>query len=117
MEHRFPTCDEELQLLRASATLWPGLGKIEVIILLRNCELLAQLIELRLFFVCYSRGIQTCTHRISLMTIAALPVVRGPALLAKALAALDVLSGGRLVVGEWNYTFQPQEPPSGSHVI
>ena len=51
------------------------------------------------------------------MTTAALPVVRGPALLAKALAALDVLSGGRLVVGEWNYTFQPQEPPSGSHVI
>jgi hypothetical protein len=35
--------------LRASATLWPGLGKIEVIILLRNFELLAQLNELRLF--------------------------------------------------------------------
>ena len=49
MEHRFPTRDEELQLPRASATLWPGLGKIEVIILLRNCELLAQLDELRLF--------------------------------------------------------------------
>jgi len=36
----------------------------------------------------------TCTHRITLMTTAALPVVRGPAPLAKALAALDVLSGG-----------------------
>src|SRR6266571_7225639 len=44
-------------------------------------------------------SILTCTHRISLMTTAALPVVRGPAPLAKALAALDVLSGGRLVVG------------------
>src|SRR5437763_2930412 len=41
----------------------------------------------------------TCTHRITLMTTAALPVVRGPAPLAKALAALDLLSGGRLVVG------------------
>ena len=55
MEHRFPTCDEELQLLRASAALWPGLGKIEVIILLRNCELLAQLIELRLFCLLLAR--------------------------------------------------------------
>ena len=44
-------------------------------------------------------SILTCTHRISLMTTAALPVVRGPAALAKAVAALDVLSGGRLVVG------------------
>src|SRR6059058_3212538 len=35
----------------------------------------------------------TCTHRITLMTTAALPVVRGPAPLAKALAALDLLSG------------------------
>jgi alkanesulfonate monooxygenase SsuD/methylene tetrahydromethanopterin reductase-like flavin-dependent oxidoreductase (luciferase family) len=33
------------------------------------------------------------------MTTAALPVVRGPAPLAKALAALDVLAGRRLVVG------------------
>src|SRR2546423_9258837 len=44
-------------------------------------------------------SVLTCTHRISLMTTAALPVVRGPAPLAKALAALDLLSGGRLVVG------------------
>src|SRR5260370_12993132 len=39
------------------------------------------------------------TQRITLMTTAALPVVRGPVTLAKALAALDVLSEGRLVVG------------------
>src|SRR5258708_31041119 len=39
------------------------------------------------------------THRITLMTTAALPVVRGPVPLAKALAALDVLSVGSLVVG------------------
>ncbi len=44
-------------------------------------------------------SILSCTHRISLMTPTALPVVRGPAALAKALAALDILSGGRLVVG------------------
>jgi alkanesulfonate monooxygenase SsuD/methylene tetrahydromethanopterin reductase-like flavin-dependent oxidoreductase (luciferase family) len=44
-------------------------------------------------------SILSCTHRITLMTTAALPVVRGPAALAKALAALDILSGGRLVVG------------------
>ena len=44
-------------------------------------------------------SVLTRTHRITLMTTAALPVVRGPAPLAKALAALDVLSGGRLVVG------------------
>jgi alkanesulfonate monooxygenase SsuD/methylene tetrahydromethanopterin reductase-like flavin-dependent oxidoreductase (luciferase family) len=35
----------------------------------------------------------------SLLPSIALPVVRGPVPLAKALAALDVLSGGRLVVG------------------
>jgi len=34
-----------------------------------------------------------------LVTSVALPVVRGPVALAKSLAALDVLSGGRLVVG------------------
>jgi probable F420-dependent oxidoreductase len=34
-----------------------------------------------------------------LVTSVALPVVRGPVTLAKALAALDVLSGGRLIVG------------------
>src|SRR5437660_4934243 len=44
-------------------------------------------------------SVLTRTHRITLMTTAALPVVRGPAPLAKALAALEVLSGGRLVVG------------------
>ncbi len=44
-------------------------------------------------------SVLTSTHRITLMTTAALPVVRGPAALAKALAALDILSGGRLVVG------------------
>jgi alkanesulfonate monooxygenase SsuD/methylene tetrahydromethanopterin reductase-like flavin-dependent oxidoreductase (luciferase family) len=35
----------------------------------------------------------------TLATTVALPVVRGPAPLAKTLAAIDVLSGGRLVVG------------------
>ena len=34
-----------------------------------------------------------------LMTTVALPVVRGPAPLAKTLAAIDILSGGRLMVG------------------
>src|SRR3990172_3561718 len=34
-----------------------------------------------------------------LVTSVALPVVRGPVALAKSLAALDVLSGGRLIVG------------------
>ena len=36
---------------------------------------------------------------LTLATTAALPVVRGPAALAKAAAALDVLSGGRFVLG------------------
>ena len=36
---------------------------------------------------------------LTLATTIALPVVRGPAALAKAAAALDVLSGGRLVLG------------------
>lgn len=36
---------------------------------------------------------------LTLATTAALPVVRGPAVLAKAAAALDVLSGGRVVLG------------------
>src|SRR5260370_16628221 len=44
-------------------------------------------------------SVLTRTHRITLMTTAALPVVRGPVPLAKPLAALDVLSEGRLVVG------------------
>ena len=39
------------------------------------------------------------TRRIALMTSVALPVVRGPIALAKTLAAIDILSGGRLIVG------------------
>ena len=37
--------------------------------------------------------------RAALMTTVALPVVRGPVALAKTLAALDLLSGGRLIAG------------------
>jgi probable F420-dependent oxidoreductase len=39
------------------------------------------------------------TQRMDLVTTVALPVVRGPVPLAKSLAAIDLLSGGRLVVG------------------
>jgi probable F420-dependent oxidoreductase len=39
------------------------------------------------------------TRRVDLVTTVALPVVRGPVPLAKSLAAIDLLSGGRLVVG------------------
>jgi probable F420-dependent oxidoreductase len=39
------------------------------------------------------------TGRMDLATTVALPVVRGPVALAKSLAAIDLLSGGRLVVG------------------
>src|SRR5207237_8785380 len=39
----------------------------------------------------------TKTRHMTLMTTVALPVVRGPVPLAKSLAALDVLSGGRLI--------------------
>jgi probable F420-dependent oxidoreductase len=39
------------------------------------------------------------TQRVDLVTTVALPVVRAPVPLAKSLAALDLLSGGRLVVG------------------
>ena len=39
------------------------------------------------------------TQRMTLATTVALPVVRGPVALAKSLAAIDLLSGGRLVVG------------------
>ena len=39
------------------------------------------------------------TGQMSLATTVALPVVRGPVALAKSLAAIDLLSGGRLVVG------------------
>jgi alkanesulfonate monooxygenase SsuD/methylene tetrahydromethanopterin reductase-like flavin-dependent oxidoreductase (luciferase family) len=44
-------------------------------------------------------AILTKTSRMTLMTTVALPVVRGPVPLAKSLAALDVLSGGRLIAG------------------
>ena len=40
-----------------------------------------------------------CTGGMGLATTVALPVVRGPVALAKSLAAIDLLSGGRLVVG------------------
>jgi alkanesulfonate monooxygenase SsuD/methylene tetrahydromethanopterin reductase-like flavin-dependent oxidoreductase (luciferase family) len=39
------------------------------------------------------------SREMTLATTAALPVVRGPAALAKAAAALDIMSGGRLVLG------------------
>jgi len=39
------------------------------------------------------------TKRLDLATTVALPVVRGPVPLAKSLAAIDLLSGGRLIVG------------------
>jgi probable F420-dependent oxidoreductase len=39
------------------------------------------------------------TGRMALATTVALPVVRGPVALAKSLAAIDLLSGGRLIVG------------------
>jgi len=39
------------------------------------------------------------TGQMDLATTVALPVVRGPVALAKSLAAIDLLSGGRLVVG------------------
>src|SRR5215204_453438 len=39
------------------------------------------------------------TGEMALATTVALPVVRGPVALAKSLAAIDILSGGRLVVG------------------
>jgi probable F420-dependent oxidoreductase len=39
------------------------------------------------------------TGRMAVATTVALPIVRGPVALAKSLAAIDLLSGGRLVVG------------------
>lgn len=39
------------------------------------------------------------TGQMSLATTVALPVVRGPVALAKSLAAIDILSGGRLIAG------------------
>ncbi|HEV8190138.1 MAG TPA: LLM class flavin-dependent oxidoreductase [Ktedonobacterales bacterium] len=44
-------------------------------------------------------SILTKTRHMTLMTTVALPVVRGPVSLAKSLAALDILSGGRLIAG------------------
>jgi probable F420-dependent oxidoreductase len=44
-------------------------------------------------------SVLTVTGRMDLMTTVALPVVRGPVALAKSMAAIDILSGGRLVVG------------------
>ena len=44
-------------------------------------------------------SVLTRTGRMVLATTVALPVVRGPVALAKSLAAIDLLSGGRLVVG------------------
>jgi probable F420-dependent oxidoreductase len=44
-------------------------------------------------------AVLAATGRMDLMTTVALPVVRGPVPLAKSLAALDILSGGRLIAG------------------
>ena len=44
-------------------------------------------------------AVVSCSGDARLVTTVANPVVRGPAVLAKALAALDVLSGGRVVAG------------------
>lgn len=44
-------------------------------------------------------AVLTRTGQMALFTTVALPVVRGPVALAKSLAAIDLLSGGRLIVG------------------
>jgi probable F420-dependent oxidoreductase len=44
-------------------------------------------------------AVLAATGRMDLMTTVALPVVRGPIALAKTMAAIDILSGGRLIVG------------------
>lgn len=44
-------------------------------------------------------AVLAATGRMDLMTTVALPVVRGPVTLAKSMAAIDTLSGGRLIVG------------------
>ena len=44
-------------------------------------------------------SVLAATGQMDLMTTVALPVVRGPLALAKSMAAIDILSGGRLVVG------------------
>jgi probable F420-dependent oxidoreductase len=44
-------------------------------------------------------AVLAATKRMDLMTTVALPVVRGPVPLAKSLATIDILSGGRLIAG------------------
>jgi len=44
-------------------------------------------------------AVLAATGRMDLMTTVALPVVRGPVPLAKSLATIDILSGGRLIAG------------------
>jgi probable F420-dependent oxidoreductase len=44
-------------------------------------------------------AVLAATGQMDLMTTVALPVVRGPVALAKTMAAIDILSGGRLIVG------------------
>ncbi|MDQ3568346.1 MAG: LLM class flavin-dependent oxidoreductase [Actinomycetota bacterium] len=44
-------------------------------------------------------AVLAATGKMDLMTTVALPVVRGPVALAKSLAAIDILSGSRLIVG------------------
>ena len=44
-------------------------------------------------------SVLSATGQMDLMTTVALPVVRGPVALAKSMAAIDILSGGRLIVG------------------
>jgi probable F420-dependent oxidoreductase len=44
-------------------------------------------------------SVLAATGQMDLMTTVALPVVRGPVALAKSMAAIDILSGGRLIVG------------------
>jgi alkanesulfonate monooxygenase SsuD/methylene tetrahydromethanopterin reductase-like flavin-dependent oxidoreductase (luciferase family) len=44
-------------------------------------------------------SVLAATGRMDLMTTLALPVVRGPVALAKSMAAIDILSGDRLLVG------------------
>jgi probable F420-dependent oxidoreductase len=44
-------------------------------------------------------SVLAATGGMDLMTTVALPVVRGPVALAKSMAAIDILSGGRLIVG------------------
>src|SRR5215210_8772235 len=44
-------------------------------------------------------SVLAATGQMDLMTTVALPVVRGPVALAKSMAAIDILSGSRLIVG------------------